>query len=108
MLNNKKVLCLGNNTLHTDLLTNTLAQKFNSINHGLIAVSDFTVQQLGFYHSSLHDLDKFNMLNLAQQFDHVILFDQPLESFDCDTVYYETRHIFNLISSRFKIPTEII
>lgn len=108
MLKDKKVLCLGNNTRETDQLTTKLAQNYECINHGLIEDCDFSPEKTGFYHSSLHDLDKENMLELASRFDHVILWNQPKESYDNITVYYETKHILNLISMRFKIITEIL
>lgn len=108
MLNNKMVLCLGNNTTETDELTSKLAAKYNSKNFGLIDRHSYVPTEIGFYHSSLHDLDKENMLDLACKFNHVILWNQPKETFDNVSVFYETRHILNLIKLRFNIPTEIL
>lgn len=74
---NKKVLCLGNNDQDTDLRTTNLAVQNHAINRGLITDSTFVPLEVGYYHTTIIDIPS-GMLELAQQFDQIILFDQPV------------------------------
>lgn len=80
-----KILCLGNNTEDTDVLTRQLAASCGQLCHGLLSELEYTLspsdyQQLGFYHSSVYDVQFGRLLNLAQQFDQVWMLDQPQHS----------------------------
>lgn len=104
MLNNKRVLCIGNNTPETDKLTTQYAQINSSVNHGLISSIDQTVDAVGFYHSSLGDFNNVtNFLDVVKLFDHVIFFHQPKETYDDVTTYQLTVHAINLVEGRFDI-----
>ena len=77
-----RTLCLGNNTEDTDQKTRELAQDCGQIYHGLLSDLDQPVlsehfKQAGFYHSSVYDMSWPRLLQLAQQFDKVIMLDQP-------------------------------
>jgi hypothetical protein len=77
-----RTLCLGNNTEHTDQLTRDLARDRGQFCHGLLSDLERPVladhfAHAGFYHSSVYDLSWARLLELAQQFDHVIMLDQP-------------------------------
>jgi len=77
-----RTLCLGNNTEDTDQKTLDLAQDCGQTCHGLLSDLDQPVlsehfKQEGFYHSSVYDMSWARLLQLAQQFDKVIMLDQP-------------------------------
>ena len=75
---NERVLVIGNNSEDTDLRTENLARKNSSKNLGLIT-EDSDISQPGYYHSSIADASSGYLINVAKQFDKVILLDQPLE-----------------------------
>lgn len=74
---NKKILCLGNNGDNTDFDTSELAKNDQTINHGLISDSNFFPTVPGYYHTSIIDIPFGGILNLAKNFDTIILLDQP-------------------------------
>ncbi len=104
MLNNKRVLCIGNNTSETDKLTTQHALVNSSINYGLVTSILQNFETVGFYHSSLGDFENVtNFLKLIKLFDHVIFFQQPKETYDEITTYQLTIHAINLAESRLDI-----
>ena len=79
---NKKILCIGNETELTDQLVRTLADSKATSNHGLILTSNFTPTEIGYYHTSIADIAAGDIvLNLAPQFDSIIMVDQDIESY---------------------------
>lgn len=79
---NYKVLCIGNETRRTDELVSQLAINNNTTNHGLISTDDFCTVEPGYYHTSIADLPAGTIvLNLAPQFDSIIMLDQDVESY---------------------------
>ena len=89
-----KVLCLGNNHKHTDELTSRLGN-----NHGLITNIDIAVKD-GFYHTSVLDLSHREILELAQQFDRVIVLDQPVEQWNHPAEFHATQDIAKKIGNK--------
>lgn len=77
MLFNKKILCLGTNSQSTNTLVDALA--LESINHGLITTSNFVADMPGYYHTTVADIFAGGVVSIADQFDEIILLDQPLE-----------------------------
>ena len=75
---NNKILCLGNNGIDTDIRTSIIATENQTINHGLISDSNYIPQDFGYYHTSIADVYSGGLVQLAKQFDTVILLDQPL------------------------------
>jgi pyruvate-formate lyase-activating enzyme len=73
----EKILCLGNNGQNTDYQVSDLAQKNNSINHGLVVDADFVPVDNGYYHTTVVDTPWGNLFTFAQQFDTVLMLDQP-------------------------------
>ena len=109
MLKNKLVLCIGNNTTHTDTLATKYAEMHGSTNYGLINSVDADINEVGFYHSSFADFDDVtNFLTLIQNFEHVIFFKQPKETYDDITAYNLTKHAVELTKHRLQIPVEEI
>lgn len=108
MLNNKRVLCLGNTSRDTDTLTTHYAKENQSTNRGLVEDLTQSITEVGFYHTSVCDIGKDGVLELAKQFDHVLIFDQPIDSYDCEESYHKTKHAGMLIKNRFKISTDIV
>lgn len=109
MLNNKRVLCIGNNTPGTDKLTTQYAQTNSSVNYGLVSPDQQTFETVGFYHSSLGDFKNVtDFLKVIELFDHVIFFHQPAETYDDITTYHLTVHTINLAERRFDIIVDRI
>jgi hypothetical protein len=73
----KKVLVLGTNDYTTDNATSLLASKHKSVNHGIVSDSESVPRDLGFYHSTILDLNSGQLINLSRHFDLVIMLDQP-------------------------------
>ena len=75
----KTVLCLGNNGENTDVATSKLANEAGTVNHGLVTDANFIPDTPGYYHTSLLDVNLGGILQLAKNFDVIILLDQPVE-----------------------------
>lgn len=96
-----KILCLGNNTEDTDLQTRDLAKKAQMTCHGLLSEFDKSFFELdysqpGYYHSSVVDLQHGNLKELMNQFDKVIMLDQPISKWNHP---YEFHNTIKLIKS---------
>lgn len=90
-----KVLCLGNNTEDTDIKTRQLAEQQSADFHGLISelehpVTLQSIEKSGYYHSSVNDLDYNRLIELAQQFDQILILDQPREQYSHPNAFYKT------------------
>jgi sulfatase maturation enzyme AslB (radical SAM superfamily) len=94
---NKKILCLGNNSIDTDIRTSIIATENQTINHGLISDSNYIPQDFGYYHTSIADVYSGGVIQLANQFDTIILLDQPLNQWS---------H-WKLLLSTYKIMVEL-
>lgn len=75
----KKILCLGNNDEDTDHRASVLAKDLGTMNHGLIADSNFRPLLTGLYHTTILDLSFGDIVAIAKHFDQVVMFDQPQE-----------------------------
>ena len=71
-----KKLFIGNNGYNTDSQVEELAVSDNQINQGLLANSESTIHN-GYYHTSVIDLSPGDIVAVANQFDQIILLDQP-------------------------------
>lgn len=76
---NKKVLCLGNNGSNTDIKTLDLAINDQTTNHGLVVDPIFIPDLPGYYHTSIIDINTGGIIQLAKNFDTIILLDQPVD-----------------------------
>jgi len=77
---NKKILCIGNETELTDLMTGTLAGTDSAINHGLISTGNFLPKEFGYYHTSIGDVSSGSIvLDLAPKFDSIIMLNQSVD-----------------------------
>lgn len=93
-----KTLCLGNNTEHTDELTSALAAASGSKCHGLLTTLEqdcLNYDQAGHYHTSVVDIEYSQLLSLAKEFDHLLILDQPKESYNHPDFFYKTVRIGN-------------
>lgn len=106
-----KILCLGNNTEDTDAKTRKLAQ-FDSMQcHGLISeihgsISLSALEQTGYYHSSVYDLEYYRIVELSTQFDKVLVLDQPKEQYSHPNAFYETIRVAEAIAK--VVPVEYL
>jgi len=71
-----KILCIGNQTVDTDIRTSHVAEINGSVNHGLVVDAQFQPNCLGYWHTSLADYDYNTIFKLALQFDSVYFLDQ--------------------------------
>ena len=79
---NKKILCIGNETEHTDQLVNQLAVSNNSVNYGLISSNNFVPDKFGYYHTTIADIAPGSIvINLSPHFDQIIMLDQHIDSY---------------------------
>jgi len=79
---NQKILCIGNETEQSDVMTEELAKKALSINHGLIASSTLNPTADGYYHTSIADVSPGAIVqSLAKKFDQIIMLDQDVDSY---------------------------
>lgn len=106
-----KVLCLGNNTEDTDVKTRKLAQSSSIQCHGLISeihgpINLLELEPTGFYHSSVYDLEHHRIIELAKQFDKVIVLDQPLEQYSHPNAFYKTIQVADAIDKI--VPVEYL
>lgn len=70
----KKVLCLGNNSLDTDTVTRRLAKEASTACWGLI--TEIKNVEIGYYHSSIYDVNFEKLLGIIKRFDSLIVLDQ--------------------------------
>ena len=90
-----KILYIGNETAHTDLLVSKLAEKNHTINRGLISSADANVFEDGFYHTTVVDLHSGDIIqNLAKKFDRIEFLEQPLESYPNYKTFVTTLRLF--------------
>ena len=87
-MNNKKILCLGNNTEDTDILAKLVAQERNLEYHGLIT----EVKEInpGCYQTSFYDMSYGDLIKLSKNMDSIIILDQPKDSYIDEHAFYQT------------------
>jgi pyruvate-formate lyase-activating enzyme len=79
---NKKILCLGTNSVITNDTTSELAKLNQTTNHGLITDSTFIPINPGYYHTTIVDVFFGGVIELAKHFDQIKMLDQPYESWN--------------------------
>ena len=87
---NKKILCLGNNTVDTNIKISELSKSNNTKNFGLIVDTNITILHPGYYHTSIYDLEIGKILELIKSFDQLIFLDQPREEWTHPDAFYLT------------------
>jgi hypothetical protein len=92
----KKILCLGNNSADTDLMVSELAKQAGATNHGLID-QICNIELFGYYHTTVADLIPGEIVTLSNQFDHVMLLDQPPESWSHPVLFSKTIHLIDIL-----------
>ena len=105
---NQRVLCLGNNTEDTDVKTRALAAEDRSDCHGLLSDLDGTVtvdsiRDVGYYHTSIYDIEYGKLLELSNHFDTVIVLDQPRDRYSHPNAFYKTIRLAREIRSRTQV-----
>lgn len=76
----QKILVLGNETADTDKITSELAQKDNTINHGLFNNIDSVINS-GYYHTTVSDLNPGKIAHVSDKFDAILMLDQTSDSY---------------------------
>jgi hypothetical protein len=87
-MNDKKILCLGNNTEDTDIRAKLVAQERNLEYHGLIT----EVKEInpGCYQTSFYDMSYGDLIELSKNIDDVIILDQSKDSYLDEHAFYQT------------------
>jgi pyruvate-formate lyase-activating enzyme len=101
MLNNKKILCLGNNTEDTDKQAKKLSESLSVEYHGLL--SDITVTNNGCYQTSIYDWSYGDLLLILNQIDEIFILDQTKDSYDSEYDFYRTIDIGKQFSQVKKV-----
>ena len=104
---NQRILCVGNNTEDTDSKTRLLAAKANVQCYGLLSDLDNTVtldsiENIGYYHTSVYDIEYGKLVDLANQFDTVIILDQPKEQYSHPDAFLKTIKLSKEIKTSVK------
>jgi sulfatase maturation enzyme AslB (radical SAM superfamily) len=94
-----KVLCLGNNTLDTDDRCRAVAQSLGIDHRGL--VSSFDHSQ-GAWHTSVMDLGRGDIIELAKQADRVLMLAQPLSAWSHPDSWLRTVEIIDEVNGEFQ------
>lgn len=71
-----KILFLGNNDESTDQQVSKLAKQHATVNHGLVSDSTFDPQQPGYYHTTIVDIPRGELIKLAEKFNAIVMLDQ--------------------------------
>lgn len=90
-----KILCLGNNTEDTDIKTKNLALENSVQCHGLLSdldneITADSISSSGYYHTSVYDMEYGKLFKFAQQFEKVIVLDQPKEQYSHPDAFFKT------------------
>lgn len=101
----KKILCLGNNTIDTDARVSEIAKLNNTQNFGLIDQYNFVPHNNGYYHTSIVDLSSGEIIELAKHFDCVIMLDQPVDEWSHWKILLSTYRIMQQLDE-FAISTD--
>lgn len=89
-----QILCIGNNTEHTDFLAREIASQYNLPCYGLLSedtTTDFS--RTGVYHSSVLDLRRGALVEIGQKFDKVIILNQTSDSYGHPNAFYITASV---------------
>jgi len=101
MPNNKKILCLGNNTEDTDIRARKVANEHAIQYNGLLTqVVDILS---GCYQTSFYDISYGDLLILSNQFDEIIILDQKKESYLDEHGFYQTISLGKYLNQSKKV-----
>lgn len=100
-----RVLCLGNNTKDTDTKTRHLADKEGAVCHGLLSelegrLSAEQYSMPGYYHSSVYDIHLPNLVDLANEFDLVVMLDQPKAQWSHPNAWLNTVRLLKRLTTK--------
>lgn len=106
-----RVLCLGNNTIDTDTKTRQLSEQQGIPCYGLLSeierpITEDLYDPPGFYHSSIYDVSFGNLVRLANQFDLVIMLDQPKDQWSHPDAFYNTIRLMKSIDQPIKFQDD--
>lgn len=93
----KKILCLGDNSITTDQLVSALAQQSRTKNHGLIADYKTVPTVPGYYHTTVIDIIPGEIAKLSEYFDTIMLVDQSPDSWTDPILFSSTKHLLRTL-----------
>jgi sulfatase maturation enzyme AslB (radical SAM superfamily) len=92
-----KVLCIGNNTIDTEIKTQQLS---GTQYRGLLSSVDQEICD-GFYQTSLFDLSRAELIDISEKFDKIIVLDQPKEQYNHPDAFYVTVSVGQEVNAEF-------
>jgi hypothetical protein len=100
-----KLLCIGNNSIDTDVQARQLAIKHGLDYQGLLSdlespISYCSYQLPGVYHTSIFDLEFGKLVGVANDFDLVAVLDQPKDQWTHPDAFYNTMRAAKLVTAR--------
>jgi len=103
----QRILCVGNNTEDTDTKTRDIAEHYKLPCWGLLSelespLTSDQYHQDGYYHTSIYDLEFGRLQTLCNQFDLVIMLDQPKHEWSHPDAFYKTIKLLNSVSTPVK------
>lgn len=103
-----RVLCIGNNTQATDTQARIISQDASMLCHGLLSdldslVADHSHSAQGYYHSSVYDIEFGKLLHICNQFDQVVLLDQPMEQWSHPDAFYKTLELISRVTCAVRV-----
>jgi len=103
-----KIICLGNNTEDSDSMAKTLAGNRQLAYHGLISDIDqlFEINEIrdnSVYHSTIFDCTFGRLIKICDQFDEVIMLDQPKESYSHPDSWSKTLQVIQKTCAPIKV-----
>ena len=99
-----KVLCLGNNTLDTDHRCRAVAQSLGIDHRGIVSSFD---HPHGAWHTSVMDLGRGDIIELATEADQVLMLAQPLSAWSHPDAWLRTVEIIDEVHGKFQDPEAV-
>lgn len=99
-----KILCLGDNTKQSHLLSKDLSQQLDLPHHGMI---DNDMPVTGVWHTSVMDASRTKILHWAQQCDRVLMLAIPFAEWSHPDAWLRTVEIIDEVRGEFCDPDAV-
>jgi MoaA/NifB/PqqE/SkfB family radical SAM enzyme len=104
-----RTLCLGNNTVDTEIRTRKLAESEGVMCHGLLSdlhgnASEEYIAFPGYYYSSIYDIDYGKLFEFGKFFTQIVILDQSKEDYSHPDAFYKTIKL----ATELKTVTDVV
>lgn len=100
-MNNKKILCIGNNTEDTDTRARTIAAAHKLKYCGLI--TEIIAVTAGCHQTSIYDMSYGDLIEVSAHFDEIIILDQNKDTFLDEHAFYQTISLGKQLKSEYNV-----